>query len=218
MTDPLLEIPAVPPTTEPLPVPASPVLAGRPEVHLTPRQWVRQNLFATWPGSVLTVVFGAVLAYAAYRLAWFALVSSDWEIVRRNLRLFMIGRFPVDQVWRLWTALYLVTAVVGLLGGAVVASAELQAQAAGRTVTRGGRWDGLRRYWPALAALVVVLAQTRTPAPALLTLAGAALLLASRWLGRRAPWLTRLSWLLLLTTFVGTVQIVSAGGGVGWRS
>jgi general L-amino acid transport system permease protein len=213
--EPVVDVPHVPATEEPLPI-ISPVRAGRPEVHLTPREWARENLFPTPVGSVLTVAFGLLLAYAAYRLVWFVAVSSDWEIIRRNLRLFMIGRFPLDEVWRLWAALYVVAGLAGLLSAATVANAEGQALAAGRAVERPGRWDWLRRYWPALVALAVILSQTRTWAPTLLTLLGAAVLVVSRWLGRRAPGLARFLWLGLLIGVVVVVQLVAGPGGISW--
>ena len=213
--EPVVEIPGTGPTVEPLPVP-SPVPTGRPEVHLTPRQWMRQNLFATPWGSVLSVVFGLVLAYGAYRLAWFVAVSSDWQIIRSNLRLFMIGRFPSDEVSRLWGALYIVAALAGLLSGAIVAKAEEEARAAGRAVARPGRWDWLRRYWPALGALAVILSQTRTWTPTLLTLVGIAILLVTRRLGRGAAWLARFAWLVLLAGVVAVNELITGFGGVGW--
>jgi general L-amino acid transport system permease protein len=213
--EPVVEIPGTGPTVEPLPVP-SPVPTGRPEVHLTPRQWMRQNLFATPWGSVLSVVFGLVLAYGTYRLAWFVAVSSDWQIIRSNLRLFMIGRFPSEEVSRLWGALYIVAALAGLLSGAIVAKAEEEARAAGRSVARPGRWDWLRRYWPALGALAVILSQTRTWTPSLLALVGMAVLLVTRRLGRGAAWLARFAWLVLLAGVVAVNELITGFGGVGW--
>jgi general L-amino acid transport system permease protein len=213
--EPVVEIPGAGPTEEPLPIP-SPVPTGRPEVHLTPRQWMRQNLFATPLGSVLSVVFGLVLAYGAYRLAWFVAVSSDWQIIRSNLRLFMIGRYPSDEVWRLWGALYIVAALAGLLSGATVASAEREARASGRAMVRPGRRDWLRRYWPVLGALAVILSQTRTWTPTLLTLAGIAILAVARGLGRQAAWLARFTWLALLAGVVAVNELITGFGGVGW--
>ena len=213
--EPVVEIPGTGPTVEPLPVP-SPVPTGRPEVHLTPRQWMRQNLFATPWGSVLSVVLGLVLAYGTYRLAWFVAVSSDWQIIRSNLRLFMIGRFPSEEVSRLWGALYIVAALAGLLSGAIVAKAEEEARAAGRSVARPGRWDWLRRYWPALGALAVILSQTRTWTPSLLALVGMAVLLVTRRLGRGAAWLARFAWLVLLAGVVAVNELITGFGGVGW--
>ena len=213
--EPVVEIPGAAPTDEPLPI-RSPTPTGRPEVHLTPRQWMRQNLFATPWGSVLSVVFGLVLAYGAYRLAWFVAVSSDWQIIRSNLRLFMIGRYPSDEVWRLWGALYIVAALAGLLSGATVANVEREARASGRAVVRPGRRDWLRRYWPVLGALAVILSQTRTWTPTLLTLAGIAILVVTRGLGRRAAWLARFTWLALLAGVVAVNELITGFDGVGW--
>jgi general L-amino acid transport system permease protein len=162
------------------------------------------------------VVFGLVLAYGAYRLAWFVAVSSDWQIIRSNLRLFMIGRFPAEEVSRLWGALYIVAALAGLLSGAIVAKAEGEARAAGRGVARPGRWDWLRRYWPALGALAVILSQTRTWTPSLLALVGMAVLLVTRRLGRGAAWLARFAWLILLAGVVAVNELITGFGGVGW--
>jgi general L-amino acid transport system permease protein len=213
--EPVVEIPGAAPTEEPLPIP-SPTPTGRPEVHLTPRQWMRQNLFATPWGSVLSVVFGLVLAYGAYRLAWFVAISSDWQIIRSNLRLFMIGRYPSDEVWRLWGALYIVAALAGLLSGATVANAEREATASGRAVVRPGRRDWLRRYWPVLGALAVILSQTRTWTPTLLTLAGITILVVTRGLGRRTAWLARFTWLALLAGVVAVNELITGFDGVGW--
>ncbi|MGH9209347.1 MAG: amino acid ABC transporter permease [Acidimicrobiales bacterium] len=223
MTDPTLtpvvdedQAPHVPTTVEPLPL-SSPEPAGPPESRLTPRQWVRKNLFATPFGSVLTVAFGLVLAYAAYRLAWFAFVSSDWEVVRRNLRRFMIGgQYPDDQIWRVWVALYMVGGLVGLFSGARVANARRQAEAAGREVARPGRWDWIRRYWPALAAIALVLSQTRTWTPTLLTVLGGVVLALARVLGQRAPQLARFTWLAALVGVLAVVYLLTGPGGVSW--
>jgi len=210
------QAPRVPTTLEPGPLP-TPEPTGPPEARLTARQWVRQNLFATPFGSVLTIVLGLGLGYVLYRLAWFALVSSDWEIVRRNLRRFMVGgEYPEDQVWRLWAGLYVVGGLAGLLSGATVAHAEQQARASGREVVRPGRWDWIRRYWPALVVIAVILSQTRTWTPTLLTLLGAMVFASARWLGRRAPWLARFTWLALLVGAVASVQVVAGFGGVSW--
>ena len=187
-----------------------------PEARLTPRQWVRANLFATRAGSVLTVVFGLLVAYVAYRLLWFVLVSSNWEIIRRNLRLFMVGRYPVDEVWRLWAALYLLVGLAGFFSAATAANVEQLARAAGRDVERPGPVDGLRRYWPVLAALVVLLSQTRTWTPTLLTLAGGVILLATRWLGRRARGLARFAWLAALVGVVAAALVMDGPGDAEW--
>ena len=88
----------------------------------TPRQWARANLFSTPFNAALTVVIGVIAAWATFRLARWVFVTADWAVVRVNLRLFMVGRFPVDQLWRLWVAGYIVVAAIGLGVGAVAAA------------------------------------------------------------------------------------------------
>jgi len=75
--------------------------------------WLRQNLFSTWYNSLLTLVT-LWLLYAILRpvLAWMFTVAN-WEVVTANLQLFMIGRYPVEQLWRVWLIIY----VLGLLAG-----------------------------------------------------------------------------------------------------
>ena len=55
-------------------------------------------------------------SWAVYRLARWAFVTVDWEIVRANLRLFMVGRYPSDQLWRPWASGYVIAATVGMAG------------------------------------------------------------------------------------------------------
>jgi general L-amino acid transport system ATP-binding protein len=190
--------------------------AGRPEVHLTPTQWMRANLFPTPAASLLTLAFGALLVYAAWRLMWFVVVSSDWAIVRRNLRLFMMGRFPIDEAWRLWAALYVIVVVTGALSGSAAARAQRDAAMRDERFPRPGRWEWLRRWWPALLTLVAILTLTRTWTPTVCVLAGAALFVFSRAAGRRAVWLVRWLWLAVLLGAVAVYQLVAGPGGVAW--
>jgi general L-amino acid transport system permease protein len=211
------QAPQVPTTLEPLPLPLADEPAGPPEARLTPRQWIRRNLFATPVGSVLTVLFGLAIAYAGYRLAWFVLVSSDWEIVRANLRRFMVGQFPHDEQWRLEASLGIIAGLVGLLSGAIVSQAERQAAQAGRQLARPGRGDWLRRYWPVLLALGVILAQTRSWGPTLLVAANLALLVGLHRVGRQLPVLARYAWLATVVGVLTVVQLVT-GPWLTWQT
>ena len=56
--------------------------------------WIRHNLFRTPLDGVLTVVFGAIAVWVLYRTITFVFVTGRWEIIRVNLQLLMIGRFP----------------------------------------------------------------------------------------------------------------------------
>jgi general L-amino acid transport system permease protein len=187
---------------------------SHPDRRLPPRQWVRQNLFSSPFNAALTVVFGAVLLWAAFRLARFAFVSADWEIIRRNLRLFMVGRFPEDELWRVWGATYVIGAALGFAFGA--ASALARDPASGPP-GRASALNGVRRFWPLLLGAAVILSFTRTVLPTVLLVGAVALLVAARAAGARLPrpW-ARWSWTVVLVLLVAALQVVVAFDGVGW--
>ncbi len=197
-------------------LPAEAPAAGRPESKVSAREWVRKNLFDGAFNSVLTVVFGGLLVYAAFRLLRFVLVSADWEVVRRNLRSFMIGRFDREQVWRLWASSYLLAFGIGLMFGSAGRLA-LEPVPGVEVTPRPSLQSGLRRFWPVLLGGVAVLSLTRTVLPGLLLLGAVAVLLAGREAGARLPRrIGRWSWLALVVLMVAALQVVVAGDGVGW--
>ena len=80
-----------------------PIVAPEPEPplrDLTPRSGCA-NLASTPLNTLLTVVMGLIAAWAAYQLARWVFVTGDWAVVRVNLKLFMVGFYPADQLWRL---------------------------------------------------------------------------------------------------------------------
>ncbi|MBI4761599.1 MAG: amino acid ABC transporter permease [Chloroflexota bacterium] len=65
-------------------------------------RWLRKNLFGSWLDSLLTVV-GLLIVYWAVKgfLTW-AFTVAEWRVISANLRLLMIGQYPIEQVGRLW--------------------------------------------------------------------------------------------------------------------
>jgi general L-amino acid transport system permease protein len=224
--------------------PLAPVPEPEPPArNLTPRQWVRQNLLSSPFNVVLTIVSGAVAAWAIFRLARWVFVTADWAIVRVFLRVFMVGLFPADQLWRLWVAAYVLAATLGLTAGALAAASAQRSAAtrgerdgdAGRTAraatvavavdpeSQDSGWSRravavLHRFWPAVLGVVVVLSFTRTPLPAMLTIGLVALLAIAFAGGRRLPArVRRWVWLVLVAGIVASLQVITAGpDGVGW--
>jgi general L-amino acid transport system permease protein len=197
----------------PVPVPEP------PSRQLTPAQWLRANLFSTRLNAVLTVVSGTLLAYALFRLARWAFVTSDWEIVRANLRLFMIGRYPSDQLWRPWASGYVVAATIGLAGGALLSSTRPPAgdEAGADVPADRGPWGLVHRLWPLAAAAVVTLSMTRTILPTVLTVGLVATFVVARLVGARLPGLRRFAWPLAVLGIVVGAGVLMLGGGVGWE-
>ncbi|MBK5223939.1 MAG: amino acid ABC transporter permease [Acidimicrobiia bacterium] len=180
-------------------------------------RWARANLFNSPLNGVLTVVFGGFLAWAAYRMATFVFVSADWEIVRRNLTLLMVGRFDRDQLWRPWAALLILAVSIGLTAGMVGAAAADVARQRGLPVAKGSLRSAPRRFWPLILLIVVLVAFTRTVAPTFLILgvlvAGGVAVVA----GQRVPArLRRFGWIVFVLGFVGAIVVLWAGGGVPW--
>ena len=64
------------------------------------RVWARRNLFRTWYDAIITVIFGGAAIYVVYRMLRYVLITGRWEIVRVNLKLLLVGRFPDDELWK----------------------------------------------------------------------------------------------------------------------
>lgn len=93
-------------------------MAARSEVLKPPRTevgllgWLKKNLFSTWYNALLTVLSLAFL-YAVLRpLFTWVVRDARWKVVTTNLRVFMIGRYPSEEAWRILTSL----GIVVLLG------------------------------------------------------------------------------------------------------
>lgn len=135
--------------------------------------WMKKNLFSTWYDALLTIVFivlGALAAYAA--VSWY--LGADFEIVQRNLALFMVGRYPRAELWRVGVAVLTLAAGLGVAVGLVGSSARAKAQSAGLAVPSTSVLAALRRFWPFFMVVVLLLALTTTMTPLLLALGAAA--------------------------------------------
>ena len=76
--------------------------------------WLHKNLFSTWYYTLLTL-FTAYLLYIILKptLAW-VLHQAQWQVIVVNMRLFMVGQYPADQLFRIWAALHLLAFTAGL--------------------------------------------------------------------------------------------------------
>ncbi len=94
-------------------------------------RWAKDNLFGNWYNALLTVVFGVLFLWGGFTLLRWVFFRAEWEIVRVNLTLFMVGRFPRDELARIWVSNYLIAGAIGVMIGASTASAAVAAKEAG---------------------------------------------------------------------------------------
>lgn len=194
-----------PQTLEPLPPADEP-----PQQIRDPRTWVRENLFNTPLNTILTIAFGLLIAFVVFRAVRFLFFTGRWEIIEVNLTNYMIGRFPRDQLDRIWIAIFLASVAGGIGLGL---SSKLKREAGMPRDIRGT----LRRVAPALAGLFVVLSFTRTAMPALLVAVTAVIGAAGFFLGQRLPaTFGRRMPLILLATLILAYVALSQFGGVSY--
>jgi general L-amino acid transport system permease protein len=134
------------------------------------RVWVKRNLFRSPLDGVVTVVGGLLAAYLLYRLARFVLVTGRWDVVRQNLKLLLVGRYPTVHLPRVSVALIVAAAVGGLVAGLV----HRHQVAAGTSPTAGrsGRRRAvelLLRFWPAVLGAALLLGLSDSAGPWLTT-------------------------------------------------
>ena len=124
----------------PRPSPVPPALPpAAPRLDLRP---LALSLVRPWYNALLTLLSLAVLVTVAVVGGGWAVRWARWEVVGANLRLFLVGTYPVDQLWRVWTC-------VGLVAGAGAASPWLWHRPKGRLAVAG--------LWVAVAVGTVAL-------------------------------------------------------------
>jgi general L-amino acid transport system permease protein len=53
----------------------------------------------------------------AIAVGQWAVSEARWDVVTRNLRLFLIGQYAADQAWRIWLSLAILSGLTGLSAG-----------------------------------------------------------------------------------------------------
>lgn len=86
----------------------------RPRVRVDIIAWLRKNLFSTWYNVLLTLLALALIFVLLRALFSWVFLRAEWQVIAVNLRLFMIGTFPIEQIWRVWLCVALAAALLGL--------------------------------------------------------------------------------------------------------
>jgi general L-amino acid transport system permease protein len=187
----------------PIPVADEPVVQVAPlRPPLTPGEWIHRNLFSSWFNGVLTVASGALVLFLGFRLVRFVFVSADWSVLKANLRVFIVGRFPQDELWRVWVVAYFLAILIGLSRGILAPPRR----------TRRGL---ILRTLLAVAAIGVLVYLVESPRVWLLLAIGAALyatgVATGRRMGRRIVRPLLVAWLLAFPVVVALLSFGDVG-------
>lgn len=187
-----------------------------PVTTTTPAAWLRTRLFPNpWSG-VLTIVLIPVVAYLAYRSFLFVFINGRWDVVRRNLTLFMQGTFPRDQQWRLVIQLLLMALAVGIGTGTASAQARDRAVEAGLVYRPPRLLATVKRFWAVIAFVLLLLVFAFTTTPWLVAGASVAALAVGS-LARFLPTSLRMvGWSLTALAVLAGFQVVSGTTGYAW--
>lgn len=99
-------------TSSPQVEPSSP-----PIVKLGVKEWMRENLFQSWWSTLLTIAFtllSLLLLKGTFQWVFF---SAEWQVITENFKLLMVGQYPDDQLWRIWSCLLYFSFFIGLTWG-----------------------------------------------------------------------------------------------------
>lgn len=180
------------------------------------RQWLKANLFRNRADSVVTVVAGVLVAYVAFRIGRFVLVTGRWEVIRSNLTLFVVGRYDRDQMWRPAASLIVAGGFAGLLAGAIRRRQVIAERAPSTEGSPGAELTAiLGRSWPAVVGVLLLLTLASTGTPSVVVAATLAAAVAGRWAGRRMPRAT-LPALAVSAPVVLWAMVWFLAGPVGW--
>ena len=90
---------------------------GPPRLSVGVLGWLRKNLFSTWYNALLTLFSLWVVCTVGGNLLVWAFTSARWGVITQSLRLFMVGPFPPEEVWRVWVCLVMASLLFGISAG-----------------------------------------------------------------------------------------------------
>lgn len=175
---------------------------------------LRHDLFATPGDGLLSVALLTLIALALWGFLRWAFHQAEWAVIQANSTLFVVGRYPVEQQWRLWLLTTLLVSAAGLSWGLL--------RAHPRSDREGVLWprnDRLAASVLGVLALWLPFALGLHPGIQARWWALTALLLAVRWLagrhGRQLPeQVLRLVPLIWPTIYLIGMVLISGGLGL----
>jgi general L-amino acid transport system permease protein len=172
-----------------------------------PAVWLRRNLFRSPLDGLVTIVFGAISLWLIYKTVNYVFVTGRWDVIRVNLRLLMIGRFPDVHVLRLAVTVVALGAWGGFVAGFIRGRQERSGRVLqGERFTPARAFDIVMRLWLPAVVVLLLLLLSSTVGPWIMTGLALVAAVAGRAIG---PWFGRLR-----PTPIGAALIVTAIGAV----
>ena len=88
-----------------------------PTERYTILNWLRKNLFQNWLSGIVTLLSLYVVFVSLRAILVWTLTEGQWQVIITNMRLLMVGQYPIDQMWRIWIVVGVFGALVGLSWG-----------------------------------------------------------------------------------------------------
>jgi len=159
-------------------------------------RWLRKNLFNNWYNSLLTIICLLLLFWVGAGTGNWIFHQAQWQVIQVNLHLFLVGRYPSNEYWRIWNVLAIASSLAALSWGVFTAKEEL------------------RNIYVVILAFIVSIISVIVNVN-LLGIIG--LIFASGWLGKKfatiiTPWLS-LAWILSFPVILWLI-----GGGLNLQS
>ena len=79
--------------------------------------WVRGNLLNTWYNTLLSVLALGLVGLALWTGLRWVFVTADWTVITANLKLFIVGQYPTEQVWRVGLGVVWLAFLFGITWG-----------------------------------------------------------------------------------------------------
>ena len=88
-----------------------------PTERYTVLGWLHKNLFRSIPDTILTILSIGFLYLVGKPVITWIFTQAKWEVVSANLNLIMVGRYPIEQIWRIFASLGIIGLMIGLSWG-----------------------------------------------------------------------------------------------------
>ncbi len=88
-----------------------------PKASIGVVEWLKKNLFSSWINTILTIVFGTISFLILKNSIEWVIFKAEWYVIAANFKLLIVGQYPLEELWRVWICLTIVSILMGLSSG-----------------------------------------------------------------------------------------------------